>query len=119
MDSINWKEDSIVKMSDVHHDVVDISKVARKANSRNVARFFDVHLNNMGRDGFHSGKASGGLLRTTHRTLQRSFICWCVGALCGIAEQEYSDPRNADALKVAQKISRMYDKGFLNLGPFI
>jgi hypothetical protein len=116
MDSIDFRKDDVVTVEDTE---LSISKIARASNHRNIARFFDVFLNVMSRDGYRTGKDSGSLLRTTHRTLQRSFICWCIGALCGIAEQEHSDARNAEALVSAKKISKMVENGEINMGPFV
>ena len=113
------KGDELLTIATIENVELSISKIAKASNFRNVARFFDVFLNNMGRDGYRSGKESGSLLRTTHRTLQRSFICWCIGALGGIADQEHADARNIDALNSAKKISKMVESGDINMGAFI
>ena len=93
--------------------------VAKGMNSMNMAKLLDSYLNVMSRDGFRNGIDTGTLLSTTHRTLQRSVVCFALGLLVGISKQVNSDARNADALITAKKIADMIEKEEISMGLFI
>lgn len=82
------------------------------------AEVLDDYLNAGGKQ-FPEGKKVGLRLRQTHRTLQRQVVAFCLGVICGISEQEYTDPRNDVAIKTAKKVREMVDAGELPVGPYI
>ena len=95
------------------------SEVARKI--RNIEQFtalFDQFMNTGGK-GWRSGLEVGKQLRTTHRTLQRLAIVFCLGLISGISEQEYTDARNETAIATAKKIKQMVEDGELPFGLYI
>lgn len=79
---------------------------------------FDNFLN-LGGKQYREGNQVGKNLRSTHRTLQRQAICFCLGLIAGLSEQQYTDPRNDDAIKTAKKIKDMLETGQLNCGPYL
>ena len=79
---------------------------------------FDHFLNAGGKQ-YREGEQVGKNLRSTHRTLQRQAITFCLGLIAGLSEQQYTDPRNADAIETAKKIKTMLDNGELNCGFYI
>ena len=58
-------------------------------------------------------------LRSTHRTLQRLAICFSLGLIIGLSEQQYSDARNETAIETAKKLAEMFKKGELPTGLYI
>jgi hypothetical protein len=92
--------------------------LARSLTLENFASLLD-HFLNAGGKGFRDGKEIGLQLRSTHRTLQRLAICFALGMVTGLSEQEYSDPRNESAIKSAKRLAKMLEDGELPLGMFI
>jgi hypothetical protein len=92
--------------------------LARSMTSDNFTSLFDNFLNLGGKD-FREGKEIGLQLRFTHRTLQRLAICFALGIIAGLSEQEYTDPRNETAIQTAQKIAQMLEAGEFPLGPYL
>ena len=92
--------------------------LARSMTSENFTSLFDDFLNLGGKD-FREGKEIGLQLRFTHRTLQRLAICFALGTIVGLSEQDYTDPRNETAIQTAQKVAQMLEAGELPLGPYI
>lgn len=82
------------------------------------AKFLDDYLN-LGGKQFPEGHAVGLYLRQTHRTLQRQVIGFCLGVICGLSKQDYTDMRNAIAIETAKKIAKMRDDGDLDIGMYI
>jgi hypothetical protein len=82
------------------------------------AKVFDDYLN-LGGKQLSAGLVVGAELRKTHRTLQRQAIAFCLGVIMSLSAQEYTDPRNAQAIETAKKIKVLYDNGELDLGPYI
>jgi hypothetical protein len=68
---------------------------------------------------FEEGQDIGQLLRRTHRTLQRLAICFALGLIVGLSEQEYTDPRNEEAIKTAKKVAQMVQNGELSMGFYL
>ena len=93
--------------------------LARSMDAEQMAGVIDDWLNNIAREGFNSGKEIGHTLRTTHRTLQRSAVLMAFGILAGLAEQDYTDPRNTDAIQSAKVIAQMLAEGKLSFGAFL
>jgi len=94
-------------------------EVARGIPSlQDFARLLDDYLNAGGKQ-FPDGQRVGLELRKTHRTLQRQVVAFCLGIICGISEQEYTDPRNETAIATAKKIFEMVSNGELPVGPFL
>jgi len=93
-------------------------QVAKSLTLENFTSLFDEFLN-LGGKGWREGKQVGLQLRFTHRTLQRLAICFCLGVICGLAEQEYTDARNEIAVETAKKIVRMIFEGELEFGPYV
>lgn len=56
------------------------------------------------------GLAIGKALCSEHRTLQRSVIVLCVKIVCGLADQQYTDARNEDAIALAKRIKALYEE---------
>ncbi len=52
-------------------------------------------------------------------TLQRLVICFALGLIAGLAEQEHTDPRNATAIQTAKRIAAMLQNGDLPLDPYV
>jgi len=92
--------------------------IARSLTLENFACLFDDFLN-LGGKGYRDGKQVGLQMRTTHRTLQRLVICFALGLIAGLSEQEFTDPRNETAIETAKKISVMLENGELPLGLYI
>jgi len=92
--------------------------LARSMSSENFTTLFDDYLNLGGKD-YREGKDIGLQLRFTHRTLQRLAICFALGIIAGLSEQDYTDARNETAIQTAKKISQMIEEGDLPLGQYI
>ena len=97
---------------------VGIYTLAGSMNSENMADVLDEYLN-LGGKQFPEGKDVGLKLRNTHRTIQRSIVCFCLGVICGLSDQEYTDARNETAIQTAKKIKTMVDSGELSTGFYI
>jgi hypothetical protein len=92
--------------------------LARLMTAENFTALFDDFLNLGGKD-FREGKEIGLQLRFTHRTLQRLAICFVFGIIVGLSEQDYTDPRNQEAIQTAKKVARMMEAGEFPLGPYL
>jgi hypothetical protein len=92
--------------------------LARSMTLENFTSLFDNYLN-LGGKGQREGKEVGLLLRYSHRTLQRLAICFALGIVAGLSEQDFTDPRNETAIETAKKIARMLDDESLPLGWYI
>ena len=99
-------------------ETISVYQLARAMTPGNFVRLLEDYLNRGGK-GFQEGKEIGSQLRFIHRTLQRLAICFALGLICGLAEQEYTDPRNETAIQTAQKISSLLAQGDLPLGPYL
>jgi hypothetical protein len=66
-----------------------------------------------------AGLAIGKQMATTHPTLQRLFVLFCLQGLVGIADREYTDDRNKYAIATAKKIKAMAEQGEFPVGGFI
>ena len=84
----------------------------------NFTKLFDQYLN-LGSKGFSEGKHIGLNLRNTHRTLQRLAICFALGLVIGLSQQQYCDARNETAIETAKKLARMVENGELPFGSYI
>ena len=93
-------------------------QLARSMTELNFASLLDEYLN-LGGKGFREGKQVGLQLRDTHRTLQRLVICFALGIVSGLAEQQYTDPRNETAIQTARRIVELISQGELPFGPYI
>jgi hypothetical protein len=99
-------------------ETISTFTLARSMNSENFAKLLDAYLN-FGGKGFPEGKQIGLNIRSTHRTLQRLAICFALGLIIGLSEQQYSDARNETAIKTAKMIAQMMEEGNLPLGLYI
>ncbi len=99
-------------------EVVSIYAVARSITPEKFARLLDSYLN-FGGKGANEGRLVGLQLRKTHRTLQRLAICFALGLIVGLSEQEHSDARNETAVETAKKLAEMVRKGELPMGMHI
>lgn len=97
---------------------VNAYSLARSMSIDNFTCLIDDFLN-LGGKGYHEGKEIGLQLRHTHRTLQRLAICFSLGLIAGLSEQQYTDPRNETAIETAKKIVQMMAQGELPLGLLI
>ncbi|HNZ02402.1 MAG TPA: hypothetical protein PKJ34_14400 [Anaerolineaceae bacterium] len=99
-------------------ETISIYLVARSLTAQNFAALLDEYLN-LGGKGYREGREIGLELRSTHRTLQRLVICFALGLIAGLAEQEHTDPRNATAIQTAKRIAAMLQNGDLPFGPYV
>jgi len=97
---------------------ISTRQIARSMTPENFTKLFDCFIN-VGGKGFVEGKEIGLQLRFTHRTLQRLAICFALGVIVGLSEQERSDPRNQTALETAKKLAQMIESGELPMGLYI
>lgn len=99
-------------------ETISIYALARSMTPENFTKLFDQYLN-LGSKGFSEGKHIGLNLRSTHRTLQRLAICFAIGLIIGLSEQEHSDARNETAIKTAKIVAQMMEEDELPLGLYI
>ena len=99
-------------------ETISIYALARSMTPENFTKLFDQYIN-LGSKGFSEGKQVGLNLRTTHRTLQRLAICFAIGLVIGLSEQQYSDARNETAIETAKKLAELFKKGELPTGLYI
>jgi len=99
-------------------EVVGIHRLANSMTPENFAKLFERFLN-LGGKQFQEGKLIGQQLRRTHRTLQRLAICFSLGLIVGLSEQDHTDPRNEEAIRSAKKVARMIRDGNLTMGLFL
>ncbi len=97
---------------------ISIYKVAKSMSAENFAKLFEDFLN-LGGKQFQEGRLIGLHLRHTHRTLQRLAVCFSLGLIVGLSEQDYSDPRNAQAIETAKKLAQMFRDGELPMGSYL
>jgi len=97
---------------------ISIYKVAKSMSVENFAKLFEDYLN-LGGKQFQEGRLIGLHLRQTHRTLQRLAVCFALGMIVGLSEQEYTDPRNETAIETAKKLAQMFRDGELPLGFYL
>ncbi len=112
----DWNPESC--LTEPTGEVVSIYAIARSMTPENFAKLLDNYLN-LGGKGFGEGKLVGLHLRHTHRTLQRLAVCFALGLIVGLSEQEYTDARNDEAIKTARKIAQMVRDGELPMGMYI
>lgn len=89
--------------------------IARSLTVENFTRLLDDFLN-IGAKGFAEGKEVGFQLCFTHRTLQRLAICFALGLIAGLSEQEHFDARNETAIHSAKRITQMVEDGEFPMG---
>jgi len=99
-------------------ETISIYALARSMTPENFTKLFDQYLN-LGSKGFSEGKQIGLNLRSTHRTLQRLAICFVIGLVIGLSEQQYFDARNETAIETAKKLAEMYKNNELPTGMYI
>ncbi len=97
---------------------INTYQIAKSLTPENFACLLDEFLNLGGKD-YREGKQVGLRLRFTHRTLQRLVICFALGMIAGLSEQEYTDPRNETAIQTAKKLVHLMEAGELPLGLYI
>ena len=88
-----------------------ISRVGRslKDEPEKLAKLIGEVMNSFGNPA-EFGLQVGQEMHTEHRTLQRLVIIWAFNLLKGISHQEYTDPRNEDAIVAAKKLAEMMDE---------
>lgn len=117
--SIQLKEwNPETRIEEPNGETISIYTLARSLTPENFTKLFDEYLNLGGKD-FQEGKQIGMKLRFTHRTLQRLAICFALGLIVGLSEQEYSDARNETAIVTAKKLAEMVHEGELPMGLYI
>ena len=99
-------------------EVVSIHRLASSITPENFARLFEKYLN-LGGKQLEEGRLIGLHLRRSHRTLQRLAVCFALGMILGLSEQEYTDPRNAAAIETAKKLARMVNESELPMGFYL
>ena len=112
----DWNPESC--MTEPTGEVVSIYGIARSMTPMNFAKLLENHLNLNGK-GFNEGKLIGMHLRHSHRTLQRLAVCFTIGLIAGLSEQNYTDARNEEAIKTAKKLAQMVRDGELPLGFYL
>ena len=99
-------------------ETISTYALARSITPENFTKLFDQYLN-LGAKGFREGQQIGLNLRYTHRTLQRLAICFALGLVIGLSEQEYTDARNETAIETSKKVAEMFKKGELPTGMYV
>lgn len=99
-------------------ETISTYALARSITPENFTKLFDQYLN-LGAKDFSDGKQIGLNLRYTHRTLQRQAICFALGLIAGLSEQQYTDARNQTAIETAKKLANMMEQGDLPLGQYV
>jgi hypothetical protein len=99
-------------------ETIDVYNLAKSLTIENFAAMLDDFLN-LGGKGYREGREIGLELRFTHRTLQRLVICFAFGMIAGLAEQEFTDPRNETAIQTAKKVVQLMESNELPLGLYI
>ena len=97
---------------------VTIARLARSLDNGTMADLIGEYVN-VGMKDFADGYAAGHKARKEHRTIQRSIVCFALGILCGISEQESTDERNATAIATAKKVKDLVEAGQLPTGMLI
>ena len=97
---------------------ISTTQIARSMTPENFTRFFDTYIN-CGAKGLAEGKEIGYQLRFTHRTLQRLALCFALGVIVGLSEQEHTDARNDTAIQTGKKLAQMVEDGELPMGFYI
>ena len=105
-------------MQEPTSEEISIYKVAKSMSAENFAILFEDFLN-LGGKQFQEGRLIGLHLRHTHRTLQRLAVCFALGMIVGLSEQERTDPRNETAIKTAKKLAEMVRNGELPMGAYL
>jgi len=90
--------------------------VAKALDAESFASLLDDYVNNFS-SSYKHGVKTGHKLRQSHRTLQRSVIVELVGIISGLSEQEWTDPRNEQAIKLAKQVKALYEE--TGAGPFV
>ena len=100
--------------------VVGINRVGRslKDEPEKLAQLLGVMMNSFGNSATF-GEQTGQAMHSEHRTLQRLIIIWAFNLLKGISQQEFTDPRNEDAIKAAKTLANMMDTVGVDFGAFI
>ena len=99
-------------------ETISTYALVRSMTPENFTALVDQYLN-LGAKGFREGQQIGLNLRCTHRTLQRLAICFALGLITGLSEQERTDARNETAIETAKKLAQMVEEGDLPLGLYI
>jgi len=97
---------------------LSIHSLARSMTLENYAALLDNFLN-LGGKGFTEGQNIGLKLCFTHRTLQRLVVCFNLGMIAGLSDQEHTDARNETAIKTAKKMAQMLEAGELPTGFYL
>lgn len=119
MDTVELKDWDYDEKKWADKGSVSLHLLARNLDNEQFSTLIDNWLNSISRNGFVAGKEIGETLRTTHRSLQREAVLLAFGILAGIANQNYTDARNRDAILSAQKISKMVEAGELPFGAYL
>ena len=99
-------------------EAVSIYQLARSMTPENFAALLEDYLN-LGGKQYQEGRVVGLYLRHTHRTLQRLAVCFALGVVAGLSEQDHTDPRNESAIATAKRIAQMVREGDLPLGMYL
>lgn len=91
---------------------IDTYTVAKSLDAESFAAIFETFINSYTGHGLEVGR----ILRKSHHTLQRLVVVFALNMLKGLAEQNYTDPRNKDAIETARKITQMLKDGELSTG---
>lgn len=89
----------------------------RAVSVEDFGEMFDDFLNLGSKD--TAGLVIGKKMASTHPTLQRLFVLFCLQGLVGIADRNYTDARNEYAIATAKKIKAMCENGDFPVGGFI
>ena len=99
-------------------ETISTYALVRSMTPENFTALVDQYLN-LGAKGFREGQQIGLNLRCTNRTLQRLAICFALGLITGLSEQERTDARNETAIETAKKLAQMVEEGDLPLGSYV
>lgn len=95
---------------------VSLHAVAKSMDPEQFAELLETYTNNMS-SGYKRGLETGRKLTRAHRTIQRSIVTELVGVIAGMTDQEYTDPRNEQAIALAKAIKALYEEQ--GAGPFV
>lgn len=88
---------------------VNVRQIAKALTPETMAELLGDYVNNFLSD-YRRGQETGRMLNNEHPTLQRSVIVELLGIIAGMSETGRRDPRNQEAIELAEKIKALYEK---------
>ena len=97
---------------------VPLGLLGRDLSPEEFAEIIESYVNVYGHE-FRTCKKIGEILTNNHLTIQRSVIVFAFGIIAGMSTTKMVDPRNAEAVEAAKKITEMLENGEISLGAFL